>query len=803
MANPKQSKVNKAQRRAVAPYNFVPLPEAALTAPTTPGEEGHTHQYGLPDADRYHTNLHSGRIDCELVTRSPLYTRRAVSMAFYNEWAEKMDKLADDPAALQEYAQFFTQGNPEEPVIPGSSIRGMLRSLMEIVTHGHLRWVGKEPTFTFRAVAAQREDPLRDPYQEIIGRFGRNVRAGILERDGQSWKVRVAPTPQERKIAGRHGNYMKVKEKYIPTGAIANFRRFDDQDYQPGWFLIRFSTKKVGQGDVVDQIGDYATSRHSHIGVLVCSGNMLETAKAGQTSPRRSHAIVLAPPRNAPLLEIDQVAIEDYLNGMSDFVNSKLKAWGSPLNKEEEKIKPKLGCLCEGAPIFFVDPQTHGERKIRYFGHTPNFRIPAQLAGAGRAANPLDFAPAHLRQGKTPDLTEAIFGWVEEPEQPLEGQRAGRIFVSDARFAQADDGLWLATEPTWLHTLSTPKPTTFQHYLVQDKTRGHDPDNLSSLAHYGSAPETTQIRGYKHYWTKGSTPDIRASAKELQHKNQLTQVRPVKPGVHFTFTIRFENLSAIELGALLWTLTLPGGGQADYCHRLGMGKPLGMGAVQIAPTLIVDQRPDRYKSLFAGVQWAEPATQADPAEYVTAFEQYMLPSLQSTSASLSQLPRIRTLLTLLQWREGTRNWQNETRYMEIERESKPKDEQNEYKNRPVLPTPEEVAEQYDGQGNRTISAQPFNVALESNQDSAEQAPEQQQSAGNSEFLTGTVVAYGLGRNRSFGYIEYISADGRATQIFVHHKQIAKGSGLLTVGDKVHFTIGAGPNGNQAEQVTRL
>lgn len=52
----------------------------------------------------------------------------------------------------------------------------------------------------------------------------------------------------------------------------------------------------------------------------------------------------------------------------------------------------------------------------------------------------------------------------------------------------------------------------------------------------------------------------------------------VRPGAEFSFDIDVLNLTSVELGALLWLLTLPEG----YFHRLGGGKPLGFGSVRLA-----------------------------------------------------------------------------------------------------------------------------------------------------------------------------------------------------------------------------
>ncbi len=689
---PQQSNPDQRRRQARAPYNFVPLPDRLVRAPDSLDS--------LPTHDQYHKGRHTGTITCTLKTLSPLYTRTAVSPDFYRQWANNMEKLRSGPdakGAYADYAKFFHIKNSEEPVIPGSSLRGMVRSLMEIITHGYMPWVGNQPTFTFRAVAAPKSDPLQAPYQEVIGRFGRNVRAGYLERTRDGWAVQ--PTlPPKLLNESVDDSYLKVKENAIQDGDITGFQRLNSPNYQPDWFPVTFNVETRRRMVGVTQIATIGTKKYQYAGVLVCSGNMLETSSSGQRSPRRNHALLLPPNRKAEPIPIDPQAIEDYLAGLSPFQEG-LTNWS----------EHGQGCLKEGAPIFYVDPKVMGQVAITYFGHSPNFRIPARLRGEDRASNPQDFVPEALRSGNQPDLPAAIFGWVAETQKAkrknktltlLEGQRAGRVFFSDAKFTGSDDGLWLSDSPTILHTLGTPSPTTFQHYLVQDRRQRHDPNNQANLAHYGTSPDETAIRGHKLYWHKGDRLDIDATPKEREHPKQLTQVRPVKPGVHFAFTIRFENLSDIELGALLWTLALPGEKEKSYCHKLGMGKPLGMGSIHLTPTLHLDDRPSRYQRLLADDQWHAPTTEVSTSPYLQAFEEYMVGELNANESELASVARIRTLLTLLEWRESQPRWMDATRYMEIERGSQ---KENEYKERPVLPTPEVVAGIYEGSASPIIA----------------------------------------------------------------------------------------------------
>lgn len=775
---------DKKQFWARAPYNFVPLPEKMVPA-----------REALLDQDIYHENGLTGWIDCELETCSPTYIRCMLTDDEHKKQGNKKpDELTDDDK--KERARFFgykTVKNRLQPVIPGSSLRGMIRSLVEIVSHGRMNWVGKEPTFTFRAVAAKSDDPLRDPYQNILGRNGSNVQTGYLHYDRKAgeWYVQPALTPNEMGWRERT-TYLKIKERWIGGKDIPGYVRFNSPDYHPQLHRVSFEVdSKRGRPPVVSQIG--SREDYTHQGVLVCSGNMLETDTANQESPRKSHALVLAPNEKKQRLRIRPEAVRDYKAGLTPFQQEELKAWGDgpgclpdpkDLDPSEENtaifytMKDGINL---GPPVFYVVDRN----EVVYFGHSPNFRIPARLFGKQDAATPLDFVPEILRANPSPDLADAIFGWVEDGKEKkgLSGQRAGRVFFSDAQLVGNGDDIWYKSAPIIPHVLASPKPTTFQHYLVQDHNAGHDPDDKRALAHYGTSPDETQIRGHKRYWHKGSTLDLEATTKERDHPKQLTLIMPLKTGVRFSFRIYFENLYEEELGALCWSLMLPDESGQIYRHKLGMGKPLGMGAVAIIPRLFLTQRGERYTQLFKDDDWNEAATETEPKPYLSAFERFVLKSLSSDKNRLAEIERIQMLLALHQWRESDPAWLEQTRYMEIQHGP---DELNEYKERPVLPDALAVAE-----GKQANLKPPSRVT-----------PPQRPAATARHSVTtaeqhGIVVEFGLGKNQSFGYIQ---PDGSNSTIFVHRKQLTRGLQTLKPKQRVVFKIGKGMKGPEAQDV---
>ena len=768
---------------ARAPYNFVPLPEKiALARPPL-------------NHDAYHPDGLTGWIECTLETCSPTYVRGMFTVEqFARLGNKKQDEL--NKAEKEERSPFFATSEAkidgyEVPVIPGSSLRGMVRALVEIIGYGRVRWVGKEPTFTFRAVAASKDDPLRDPYRDVLGPFGANVRAGYLRKEGDDWLVEPALTPQSQGWPERSA-YLKVKERQIDAKAISGYLRFNSADYRPQLhevtFDVGFGTGQSGRYAYITQIGD-PKAGYRYKGVLVCSGNMLETGKPGQKSPRKNHALVLAKDPKARSLKIRSQAVEDYMAGLTPFQREDLaRDWDK-----------KNGCLKNGAPVFYV---AEGNEVV-YFGHSPNFRIPMRLFGGKRAATPPDLVPGKLMADPRPDLADAIFGWVEEegtgprtdpkPGDPPRG-RAGRVYFEDAQFVEAQNGVWLRPEPITPRTLGSPKPTTFQHYLIQDQSAGHDPDQKETLAHYGTEPGQTQIRGHKLYWHKGATPDIEATAKERQHDTQLTRIVPVQPGVTFKFKIRFENLRTEELGALWWALALPGEPGKTYRHKLGMGKPLGMGTVAITPKLVLNHREqERYGGLFEGDSWKTSEKEAAPQEHVQAFERHVLTEIGATTTKLlAEVERIRMLLTMLEWREGTEAWDDATRYMEIERGD---DKVNEYKERPVLPDPLAVAS-----GRRLsppgVHTRPQPISPPTGEKGRRPSGASDGTrVGTAATLTGIVKRWD--DQKGYGFIT--QPDG--SELFVHHSNIV-GAGRKTLrqGQPVTYHVGSGMKGPEAKDV---
>jgi CRISPR-associated protein (TIGR03986 family) len=650
--------------RAHAPYNFVPLPQRVVTVDSEP-----------PNLDRFVN--YSGWIDCELETLSPTYVRGMVSA----ETFEKYDKSDTPFDEHEERARFFAVG--ERVTIPGSSLRGLIRAMVEIASFGKMQSVS-DKQMLFRAVG----DPssLGQHYRNRV--LGSNkamppdnhfdypalqLQGGYLRQTGKGWAIEPAMVHKGESFV--HVEYDDAKKLEIQASTQTNHIQKTHEVYVTPSARIGSNRGFQSHGKLTL---DVAVAPRGGIALrgkgTSCPSGMVEatlvvSGHIGGKHAKHWHCAIYAPAGG------NTIPIPDEL--WQVYEEDRDMTRGIPTRKLQK----------DGDALFYL---LDAKGQLIFFGSTQMFRLPF-----GKSAR--DFVPPCLRREQDFDLAESIFGFVGNGDSKKEA-RAGRVFFCDARTLDGQGDVMLSQDIITPQILGTPKPSTFQHYLVQPDEAAN---NKQSLKHYASeTPTETVIRGHKQYWHRGNVsrdqfeyPHAPGTKEREQAKKQLTGIRPVKHGTKFEFRVHFENLSKEELGALLWALDLP----AKHAHKLGMGKPLGLGSVRITPTLHVYERASRYKELFAGDGWQLGAEQRlTTTDAKKAFEDYILVRLDAAEFdgsarpdSLADVPRIRELLCMLELPKNETDWFKQTRYMTIG--NKDTGEENEYKTRPVLPLPSIVA----------------------------------------------------------------------------------------------------------------
>jgi len=227
-------------------------------------------------------------------------------------------------------------------------------------------------------------------------------------------------------------------------------------------------------------------------------------------------------------------------------------------------------------------------------------------------------------------------------------------------------------KPGFPKILSSPKPTAVQLYLEQK----HGADRL---AHWDS--EKVSIRGYKLYWHQKNGADWHG--EKPKDGDDRRKIQPVKKGTKFFANIRFERLSEDELGALLKTLRINGD---HLCCKIGKGKSLGLGSIEITSSLVLMDMKASYLNVFDEMgEWNRAESTADNAKIqnlITAFDNYVKDREINYDKSIEELRH------MLDWNNTEiHGWKEEIEQMSIQDKRKP------FQNRWILPTALEVGEE--------------------------------------------------------------------------------------------------------------
>lgn len=643
---------------ATAPYNFIPLDDIVVPSECIPGKD--------VTFDKYHEGKFTGYIKIDIKTNTPLYIRDTLN-------------IGDEGFN----SDFFSPGNKVR--IPGSSLRGLIRTIVEITSYSRMQFVDHKKRYHFRSFADKSLD-LRRHYREKMMAgddntgYYQNVKAGYLTtNDGFTYKIK----PAKEITGGSKLQYARVEEDLV-NGAGISIEPFS---YQKVKFICDppqkhnhtqplFYAKVTGISKDTKNI-----LSNPQIGYLIQSGKMPK---------KHLHWVIADIDTNAQPLEFAEGVIENYKNDFNRNVGDKAELL--------KQCKPRVD-----VPCFYIEE----DGKVLSFGHTGLFRLAYKKSIA-------EFLPQDHLKHDILDIAEAIFG--------NEADFSSRVFFEDAYLDEDQEDIFIGESIPKI--LSTPKPTTFQHYLEQSiKYQSHPEEGYEGIKNYN---DDTLLRGYKLYWHKSgenweadeiafekdkfndflsenklirnsfgefireagnkiiiSYQKLSENLKKIiieavgKYETQHTRLIPVKKEKTFTGYIRFENLSKVELGALLFAIDLPDG----CCHKIGMGKPLGLGSIKIKPTLYLSNRNTRYTDILS--EWQNPIQPCNNQDetindFKDHFQGYILRQLGGTSIIyLWQLERMKELKKMLTF-PGPED--SKTDYMPLKN----------FKERKVLPKPTEI-----------------------------------------------------------------------------------------------------------------
>jgi CRISPR/Cas system CSM-associated protein Csm3 (group 7 of RAMP superfamily) len=198
---------------------------------------------------------------------------------------------------------------------------------------------------------------------------------------------------------------------------------------------------------------------------------------------------------------------------------------------------------------------------------------------------PTEMLPLGAEKSKKRDTltpAEMLLGVVELLPTKKSINEKGDVsqnLASRVRFTDAisDKKVTPLSEVT-LKILDRPKPPSPAMYFHPDDKQG-DYIAKDQLDTVNAKAKANGRKYYLHHHPDQikATPPPWQTRDENDRIHQKMRISPLEAGQCFEFKVHFDNLSAAEL-ELLKTALCP---ESNYQHRLGYGKPLGLGSVSV------------------------------------------------------------------------------------------------------------------------------------------------------------------------------------------------------------------------------
>ena len=511
-----------------APYNFVPLEKTAFYP-----EWANRISQDIPFEDGV-----SGSIDYTMTAETPIFVRNGQTKdAKDNTFSHTTSHTID--------GRYF---------IPGTSIKGEIRSVLEILSFGKMTQV-QDARFGIRDLSGY--DKKR--YAQSIA----DEHCGWLYKD-------------------ERGNYY-IKDCGIPgriaTSLLNNSLRTFMSNPQLDWNFFKEKTRSKKEEKDINKTEreeitrsallkyvNYGLSLDDLLNMAFLNSERLNFTFSGienpnksqydkrkffridNTSEKRGTIILTGQPNTTKKYDFiffsqqgtSPIAVPDDI--IQDFKS---------IHKNNYDFKNLWSLRLENGkeiPVFF----TLNSERINAIGLTGMFRIPSATFIKGAI-------PVSLQSTSRMDMAECIFGTTNKVLGGLKGRVVfSHAFVTDVPRKQL---------PEVCTTLSSPKSSYAPLYTKQGTWNSFD----------------VEIKGRKRYPVRN-----RVCGNETGNSNTQTKFNPLPEKTEFVGKIFFHNLRESELGALISALTF--NGNPDCSHSIGEAKPLGYGKVKTYIVNINDEK---------------------------------------------------------------------------------------------------------------------------------------------------------------------------------------------------------------------
>ena len=531
-----------------APYNFVPVSNKVVFP-----EWRNAVSHDIPFRDG-----ESGTISVKIKAESPIFTRNGHTQ-------NQKENVTDFSNHKGKY------------FIPGSSIRGSIRNVLEILTFSKMEKVD-DTKYSVRDFRNKNLYPIPD--------ISKNSRAGWLFKENGEYKIIDCGEP------GR------ISHTEIDNHYGTNLRSFF---LRGGGFSGRNEQHKTAKFKY-DMFGKQNSLSNNFERTYPEKENKADLRKffrIEQTSDKRGEIVFTgqAGPRKEPDGDKPSGKLYEFIffdtNKEPEIVDDKVienfffAYFDHDKNQQSEDWKERKKQLDKGdrIPVFF---RREG-KEIKDMGLSFLYKITYENSVKDLLSDD------HIKH--EPDFAETIFGYInDETKQALKGR---------VHFEHAFNTNNAELEKLQNEALSGPKASYYPNYIRQNTDK-----NGKVIGNYQTfMNKNAQLSGWKRYpvHPKDSKPKNNPGTD-----NVATQFTPLKAGAKFELKIRLHNMRKVEIGALLSTLTFHD--TDNTFHGIGMAKPLGYG---------------KSKFEITNITGFENLTTENQTEYMKAFEAYMRGSVNS------------------------------------------------------------------------------------------------------------------------------------------------------------------------------
>lgn len=534
-----------ADYRGFAPYNFIPFytGEVPLRYQRTRNEQGNVVD-DLPAHNAHHEGALSGYVE---------YSIRVLSDLAVGDDLSETDKAAGQ--SRQFYRQCEDDGDLATLAIPGSTMRGFIRSAAEIL--GCVRPEAiEDKAYQFRDIASSCH-ASRTAYKAFLaenkdskakGKADNGIKAGRLYLENGRYYIQPLAA-----IPGINATYGKITEEELDASGAklpAEYKRMYDEDgvESPDYHPYRCkSTILIATDPAKPRI----------------ELNLLNSA---YIAGKKHHYIVSNSPIGSPIA-VDEALTRRY---QSDYARN-CKQNASLLENVDYYALPELEGI-DHAKIFYYKLDSAG--KVQGLGPTPYFRIPYQYSTRHGI-------PMFYNRGKGIDYVQSMFGYLGDDVSGKDMGYKSRLSFQNAVITRPVSKERDLIEQRFM--LLTPKGSAFDMYLEQGARRLGGNTDEEQLVTYNTTGFT--LRGQKVYWKRGGVEaqDLSGVGDDL-----ISTLEVLKAGDQtktFKGRVYFDHLQEDELGLLLMSLQYKNAtDDRSETRLLGSAKPYGYGKVEVSVT---------------------------------------------------------------------------------------------------------------------------------------------------------------------------------------------------------------------------